>query len=283
MHRYPVFLRRSAIIGLAAAAAACHGSSSSNVATDQQQAYGVWSGTDTGSQLGLTGIVNTLNAAVFIRADGAVYTGTNSGQTTIVVNQGALSGQLHGYSPFGGSFPDGFTFGIGTLGGSVTSGKTLDGTWNFTTVDNPTNMNSTPGTTTTTQWALSFESDYAGAPTLSAIAGNYTDATPSSGDPSLGSVISISASGAMTAQAATTGCVLNGQVSVTDTTNQIYQVTYSYASCTGSYAVLNGIQFSGMGALNAKVTPATIVLGVSGQASAAPQTSYGLTLTLTKS
>jgi hypothetical protein len=141
-------------------------------------------------------------------------------------------------------------------------------------------MNSASGTTSTTQWSLNFESAYAGAPTLSAIAGNYTDAT--TGDPSEGATISISGSGAMTAQAATTGCVLNGQVSATDTQNQIYQFSYSYGSCTGKYAPLNGIQFTGQGALNIKSTPATIVLAVSGQAPSPTPTNYGLALALSK-
>jgi hypothetical protein len=280
MRRYPVFLRRAAILGLAAAAVACHGSSSSNVATNPQDAYGVWSGTDSGSGLALVGIVNTLDNAVFIRSDGVLYTGTNAGQPTVAVTQGALSGQLHGYSPFGGSFADGSTFGVGTLGGNVTTGATLDATLSFTTVANPTNMNSASGTTSTTQWSLNFESAYVGAPTLSAIAGNYADAT--TGDPSEGATISISGSGAMTAQAATTGCVLNGQVAATDTQNQIYQFTYSYGSCTGKYAPLNGIQFTGQGALNSKSTPATIVLAVSGQAPSPTPTNYGFALALSK-
>jgi len=280
MRRYPVFLRRTAIIGLAAAAAACHGSSSSNVATNQQEAYGVWTGTDTVSKLGMTGIITTLNDAVFIRSDGVLYTGTNSGQPTIAVIQAALSGQLHGYSPFGGSFADGSTFGVGTLGGNVTTGATLDATLSFTTTANPTNMNSASGTTSTTQWSLNFESAYAGAPTLSAIAGNYADAT--TGDPSEGATISISASGAMTAQAATTGCVLNGQVAATDTQNQIYQFTYTYASCTGKYAPWNAIQFTGLGALDTKSTPSTIMLAVAGQAPSPSLINYGFALTLSK-
>jgi len=274
-------LHRAAIIGLTAAAAACHGSSSSNVATDQQEAYGVWSGTDSGSGLALVGIVNTLDNAVFIRSDGVLYTGNNSGQPTIAVIQAALSGQLLGYSPFGGTFADGSTLGVGTLGGNVTTGATLEATLSFTTTSNPTNMSSASDTTSTTQWSLNFESAYAGAPTLSAIAGNYADGT--TGDPAEGATISISASGAMTAQAATTGCVLNGQVAATDTQNQIYQFSYTYASCTGKYAVLNGIQFTGMGALNTKSTPNTIVLAVSGQAPSPTLTSYGFALALSKS
>lgn len=279
MRRYPVFLRRAAIIGLAAAAAACHGSSSSNVATNQQGAYGVWSGTDSSSGLALVGIVNTLNNAVFIRSDGVLYTGTNSGQPTIAVVQSTLSGQLQGYSPLGGSFADGSTFGVGTLGGNVTTGATLNATLSFTTVANPTNMNSASGTTSTTQWTLNFESAYAGVPTQSAIAGNYVDAT--TGDPAEGATISISASGAMTAQAATTGCVLNGQVTATDTQNQIYQFSYTYASCSGKFAAVNTVQFTGLGALDTKSSPVTIVLAVSGQAPAT-QTNYGLSATLNK-
>jgi hypothetical protein len=280
MPRTLSFLRGSAILCLAAGAAACHGGSSSNTATNPQNAYGVWSGTDTGSGLALVGIVDSQNDAAFIRADGVLYAGTNSGQPTISVIQGALAAQMQGYSPFGGSFADGSTFGIGTLGGTVTTGKTLDGTWSFTTVANPTNVNSTAGTTTTTQWALNFESAFAGAPSLSTISGNYTDTT--TGDPSEGAVLAISASGSVTAQAASTGCVLNGQVTATDTANQIYKFSYSYASCTGDFTVLNGIQFTGLGALNTKSSPVGLVIGVSGQ-STSTRTSYGLALALTKS
>jgi len=252
----------------AAAAAACHGHSSPNTATDQQNPFGIFSGTDSAGNA-VTAIIDTSSSAVFISATKnsagqlvyTQYTGLVSGL------QSTIDGTLHGYPQALQEFADGSNFGIGTLGGLVTTNTSLSGTFEFTTTNN---------TTSTTVWMLSFDSIYSTAGSLTAIAGNYSDATLD--DPADGATVSITASGAMTAQAPATGCALTGQLSASTESNDIYPVTLSYASCTGPAASLNSIQFTGFAILNTTVSPTQVTIAVTGETSS--RTNYGVVMAL---
>ena len=249
--------RLAAAVVVAAGAAACHGSSSPNTATDQQYPFGIFTGTDSSGDA-VTAIINTGDSAVFISASKnsagqlvyTQYTGLVAG------SQSPIDGTLHGYPQALQTFADGSNFGIGTLGGLVTTNTSITGTFAFTTTAN---------TTSSTVWTLTFDSIYNAAGTLSAIAGNYSDATLD--DPSDGATVSITASGAVTAQAPATGCALTGQLSASTESNDIYTVTLSYASCTGAAAALNSIQFTGFAILNTSVSPAQVTIAVTGESS----------------
>jgi hypothetical protein len=266
------------VVGLAA----CHGSSSSNTATDQQYPFGIFTGTDSSGNA-VTAIIDTGYSAVFISA-----AKNSSGQlvytqyTGLLVQalQSSVNGTLHGYPQALQTFADGNNFGIGTLGGIVTTKQSLSGTFQFTTSPNNTAgqpPSSTPTTTTSTVWTLTFDSIYNTAGTLSAIAGNYADATLD--DPSSGATVSITANGAITAQAPATQCMLSGQISASSESNDIYPVTLSYASCTGASADLNSIQFTGYAILNTTVSPAEVTIAVTGESS--KQINYGVVMALT--
>jgi len=70
----------------------------------------------------------------------------------------------------------------------------------------------------------------------------------------------------MTSQDSTTGCVLNGSVSTTASSVDVYQIAYNYESCSGASAGLNGVPFTGLAVLNANVSPVQVIVAVSGQA-----------------
>jgi len=260
--------RRVAAVVVAGCAAACHGSSS-NTATDQQYPFGIFKGTDSSGNA-VTAIIDTSYSAVFISASKnsagqllyTQYTGIVAGL------QSTIDGTLHGYPQALQTFADGSNFGIGTLGGLVTTSKSLSGTFSFTTTAN---------STSTTVWTLVYDSIYDTGGSLSAIAGNYSDATLD--DPSSGATVSITASGAMTAQAPATGCALTGQISASSESKDIYPVTLSYASCTGTAAALNSISFSGLAVLDTTVSPAQVTIAVTGES--AKQTNYGVVMALT--
>jgi len=80
----------------------------------------------------------------------------------------------------------------------------------------------------------------------------------------------------MTSQSANNGCVLNGTISTSDTAHDVYEVAYTFGSCTGNYTVLNGVQFTGLAYLNAS-SPAQLTLAVAG---ASTTTKYAVVSTL---
>jgi hypothetical protein len=255
------------IMTLALATVSCGGggltsSSTPTMSTTNASAAGIWVGTDSASGLALTGIVNAAGLADFIRSDGAQYIGTVQMSGTV------LTVALDVYTQFGTFFTDGSTFGVGVLSATLASGSSISGTVNFTTTAN------SPVSST---WSLGFSSLYNNASSLSVISGNYTDA--STGDPLDGATVSITSSGALTAQSGTTGCVMNGQISTADTGNDAYEVAYTLENCSGADAVLNGIEFTGLAVLNSNVSPAQIVAGVRGQSSGG--INYGVTSALT--
>jgi hypothetical protein len=237
-------------------------SSTSSTSTTTASAAGIWTGTDSASGLTLTGIVDAAGLADFIRSDGVQYIGP------VQVAGTALVVTLNVYAQFGAQFSDGSTYGVGTLNATVTTDSSISGSLDFTTSDNNT------GTST---WSLTFNTLYDNASSTSVISGNYTDA--STGDPLNGAIVSISGTGAMTAQSATTGCVLNGQISTTDSSNDVYEASYTLENCNGADAVLNGIEFTGLAILNSSASPAQVAIGVSGQSSGG--TNYGVVSGLT--
>jgi hypothetical protein len=77
-----------------------------------------------------------------------------------------------------------------------------------------------------------------------------------------------------------TGCVLSGTVSIPDANFDVYDVTYTYADCTGTWAVLNGVSFSGVALLNTNASPNQIIIGTSGES--ASDDNYGIITTLNR-
>jgi hypothetical protein len=237
-------------------------SSSSSTAT----AAGIWTGIDSATGLQMVGFVDSSGQADFILSNGIQFTGTAQVAGTSV----AMS--IDGYPQFGAEFSDGSTSGVGTFNGTLTSGSSITGTLTFTTIAD---------SVTTSTWTLTFSSLYNMSSPVSAVSGTFTESTSavSQGlDPLSGASVSISATGALSGQSSTSGCALNGTISNSNTSYDVYQVSYTYENCTGSYAVLNGIQFTGLGYYNPNVSPPEITIGVTGVNTSGAY--YGLVLAL---
>jgi trimeric autotransporter adhesin len=260
-----------AIMALALAMAGCGGSdlsSSSSTATTNASATGIWTGTDSATGLTLQAFINSAGLADFIRADGAQYIGT------VQVSGNTLSLSVDGYTNVGTTFSSGSSsYGIGTVDGTVTTGTSISATLTFTP---------NGGTQATSTWSLTYEALSTTASSLSTIAGTYTSGTAFVGgeDPLSGATVTISSVGVISGQDSTSGCVVNGTVTVGDATTDIYEVAYTLSGCTGTYVALNGLQFTGLAVFNTNATPNQFVIGVTAQAaSGGPY--YGLVTALT--
>ena len=235
--------------GLAALAlAGCYGtvySGGSNPMPTNASATGIWGGTDSVTGLNVAGYVDPAGEAVFIRSDGVQFAGATQ------VSGDTLVAAVVAYTNFGSTFNDGSTYGLGTLNGTVASGSTLTLTLSFTT---------NGGTAETGSWSLTFSTLTNSGSSLSAISANYTDTAS-------GSVVSISGNGVMTGQDPANSCVVNGTITVINSSYDIYQVSLTYESCTGSYAVLNGLTLTGLAAFNPNTSPTQLTISIAGASS----------------
>ena len=224
--------------------------------TTPASATGVWTGTDSVSGLTVIALINAAGQATFIRGDGLQFTGS------VQVSGTTLAAAVAGYTDFSSTFSDGSTYGIGTLNGSVTTGDSIKASLSFT---------SNGGTAVSGSWSLTFQGLSNNASSTNTLSGNYTDAVT-------GAVLSITSLGVMSSQNPANSCVLNGSVTSHDTAHDLYEVSYTFGSCTSTYAVLNGVQFTGLATLNTNVSPAQITMAVIGTSSAGNQ--YGIVSTL---
>ena len=215
---------------------------------------GVWVGSDSVTSLNITAYINSAGQATVFRSDGVQFDGA------VQISGSTMAATVTGYTDFSSTFNDGSNAGIGTLNGTVSTGNSLSATLTFTTDG---------GTMITGTWQLNFEAQSNDASSTAAVSGNYTDNVT-------GTVLSINNSGVMTSQNANNGCVLNGSISSSDATHDIYEVAFSYGDCTGTYAVLNAVQFTGLATLNASASPHQLSWAVSGASTTAK---YGMLTT----
>jgi len=220
--------------------------------TTNQSAVGIWSGTDSATGLAVTAIVNSSGESEFLRSDGVQFAGTAQ------VSGSSLAVAVDGYSNFTTTFSDGTTTGVGTISGTVTTSTTMTASLTFTT---------SGGTAIAGNWTLSYNALSTLASSLATVSANYTDGTT-------GATVSIDGVGDVNSQDASTGCVLNGTISTSDTAYDIYQISFTYKNCTGSYAALNNVEMTGLAVLDTGVSPQQIVIAVTGQSSSG---SYGIT------
>jgi hypothetical protein len=264
--------RRAALVAGLACAAACNDPLQTGTTTTTPtngSPAGIWTGVDSATGMQMIGMINSGGLADFFLSNGEQFVGTAQVAGT------ALAISLDGYTQVGAEFSDGSTFGVGTFNGTLASGSTISGTLTFTTSDN---------TAVTSTWSLTFSSLYDTAPTLDSIAATYADSTTAvsaGNDPLGGASVTISSNGTLFAQGSPNGCVLNGSLSTSDTSANLFEVAYSYASCTGTYAILNGLKFSGLAYVNSSDSPAQIVIAVTAQSSS--DGDYGVVTDLTAS
>jgi hypothetical protein len=143
------------------------------------------------------------------------------------------------------SYSDGSTSATTTLSGTVTQRSSF-----MLTDTSTTSMGMALGSETNT-W--SYSNLYAQTPSLATIAGNYADGSDT---------LTLSSNGEIFEQDPTTGCVINGQVSIVDPSYNAYSFSYTFASCTGNAAVLNGQTATGLGYYDNSVSPNQVVYGV---------------------
>jgi hypothetical protein len=225
--------------------------------TTNASATGFWSGSDSVSGDTVIALIDAAGQATFIRSDGVQFTGS------VQVAGSNLVTAVAGYTDFGAAFSDGSTYGIGTLNGTVVTGTSITATLSFTTNGN---------TPLSGSWSLTYQPVSNNASSTGAIAGNYTDNSTSA-------VLSINSNGVMSEQNPTTSCVLNGSVSTNDTARDLYEVAFTYASCAAPYAVLDGVQFTGLATLNTSVSPAQLTIAIVGTSAASVP--YGIVSQLT--
>jgi hypothetical protein len=231
-------------------------STSSTGSTTAASPAGIWSGTDSQSGLALIAFINSAGQATFIRADGVQYVGTAQ------VSGNTLDIALDGYSQFGAEFSDGTSAGVGTLSATVSAATSIEGTLSFTT---------SAATATSSTWSLTFNNLYDTASSPGTISGAYTEplaAVTGGSDPMQGANITITGLGGISGQGGSSNCVLTGTVTAGNESYDLYEVSYELSECTGTYAVLNAVPFSGLAEINRGVSPAQILIGVTGKSSA---------------
>ncbi len=220
------------------------GGGSAPIAPTNESPGGIWDGTDSQTGLAVRGLVTESGQFHFIRADGSQYVGT------VTTSGLSGSGSFDGFAALGTTFQDGSTHGTGTLAGTIYQRSTFTATTQFTT---------DAGHSYSDTLSMAFNALYNRPSSLATFAGNYTE----SGS---GTVFSVDANGILFAQDAASGCVLNGTVSIIDPRYNAYGVSITFASCTGQYLVLNGLQLTGIGTLDNTVSPERAIIGLSGSA-----------------
>jgi hypothetical protein len=234
-------------------------SSSSGPSTPSSaSAGGIWRGTESVSGLQVIGLVDEAGELHFLRSDNVQYVGNAS------VSGTSVSANVEGFVPVGFAFPDGSTHGTGTVSGTIQARASINLNTHFTTDAG----NASAGTLN-----LTFDTLYNRPSALATIAGNFTN-------PQNGAVVSVNSDGTLFSQDPASGCVVNGAVLIINASYNAYRVQFSYASCTGQAAVLNGIQFSGLGTLENTVSPERAIIGVTGQSAT---TKYAVVLSLNRS
>jgi hypothetical protein len=172
----------------------------------------------------------------------------------VAVNGSSLSGSTNdavvtwSANPFVNTtcgYSDGSTSATTTLSGTVAQRSSLALTQTSTT-----SKGMALGSATQT-W--SYSNLYAETPSLATVAGNYADNSDT---------LTLSSNGTVFEQDPTSGCVINGQVSIVNSSYNAYALSFTFASCTGNSAVLNGQTGTGLAYYDDSVNPAQFVYGV---------------------
>jgi hypothetical protein len=232
-----------AAITLTACGGGGSGDSGSPTVTNQSVG-GIWQGTSSASGQQIEGLVDEAGEIHFIQADGVQYAGT------VTVSGNSVTGTFDGFAPLGTTFADGSIHGTGTLTGTVQERSTFTANSTFTTDG---------GAVASGTLTLTFNAEYNQASSLGTLAGNYTDTAT-------GTAVTIGADGTIFAQDASSGCVINGTVSILNASYNAYRMQATYANCLGANAVLNGVEVSGLGTLDTSASPQQVIAGVTGQA-----------------
>lgn len=217
------------------------GSNSSPPPPANQSVGGIWEGVDSDGD-NIVGLIAESGFFHFIDDFGQGF------GIAAVSNGNQVDASYTYVADLGTVLFDGSTSADCTLSGTIVERQTLTVASNCTT---------TLGSTTQVTASLTYDSLYERNASLATIAGQYSD---------FGDVITIDNTGAVFEQSATTGCVLNGQVSVINPEHNAYGVAFTVGGCGAGFTELNGTSWSGIGALDNSdsSTPEELVFGVTG-------------------
>lgn len=215
------------------------------IGAPDQSPGGIWFGDDSGGER-ILAIVTETGRFHFLKT--GIFTG--SGVVNVSnVNQVSAGFQL--VPPLGVTFADGSTFSNCSLDATLNERSTLDGTLDCTT---------SMGNQSSVTFFLNDIGQYDLGSDLAIMAGTWTDAD----NPGIDS-ISIDAAGVILGQDASgSNCFYNGQVSIIDTKFNAYGFEWTYSNCADQSAVLNGVMFSGIGAMDFSTNPIHFYFGATG-------------------
>ncbi len=249
------------MLGLAGLAACGDGGGSSNLAPPPPNVSpgGLWtaqwieaSGPTAGDSMSLKALVT--EAGDFFYAG---YDATNGcavvGFGQLAVSGSAVSGTTQNavvaYSAAGANtgcaYPDGTTYGTGSVAGTISERSAA----NLTVASQTALGLALPVET----HAWTYNGLYALPSSLATIAANYVDGA---------NTLTISANGAVYEQDPATGCVINGTVSILDASYNAYGIRLTFSNCTGQSVLLNGLTATGLGYFDNTVSPNQLLIGL---------------------
>ena len=245
------FVRSLCVLSLTTFCVACGGGGGSGSGggdtnpppPDDQAIGGGWVGTDSAGLEIFALSTESGRVHWFIPSTGEQGFGTGS------VNGTAVTINYTYVAPLGSVLEDGSSSATCTATGTIQERQSLAVTTNCTT---------DLGNAFSSSATLNYDSLYDVDSSLSAIAGNYDD---------FGVVLNVAANGVVFEQDPATGCVVNGQISIIDSQYNAYDVSITYSSCLGDFAILNGATFTGIGYLNNTVAPEQVTVGLTGAVS----------------
>jgi hypothetical protein len=225
---------------------------------------GIWVGTDPISLTSVLGLVAE-TGELFFNAGGAINGGVYYvGQFTVDGN--SINADFDAIAMQNSHYPDGATWGTGTLGGQIVERMSIDGGVTINTDPPPP----VEGHAYSNSLSLTFSAQYNRASSLATIAGNF-------GPGSL--ALTISADGVLFAQDAGTGCVVNGMITTIDTRFNMYAVTLSTMNCAAEFGVPDGAPLKGLATLDNSQTPEYLIIRTADAVSA---TKSAMTITMNR-
>lgn len=123
------------------------------------------------------------------------------------------------------------------------------------TITASVNCTTTAGLQSQVTATLAYETLYDRDSSLALVRGNYQGVQE---------VLNIAADGTLFSQNAGTGCVVDGRIAIINTAYNAYDVEFTYSSCLGQSAKLNGSTFTGLALLDNTMAPEQIGLAVTG-------------------
>jgi len=203
---------------------------------------GIWRGVDSGGR-DVVAFITVFGGFQFVDGSG------NQGSGNLVVGDGdTVAGNFQLVTQLGETFADGTAVADCTFSGTIIERQSLTMIEKCTTA---------AGLQFREMLSLNFDTLYNRDASLAIIAGMYE--TP------VGSILNIASDGVIFVQDAVSGCVTNGQASITLSNANIYFYEYGIDNCIGPDAIWNGSSFSGLAVLDNTFSPESLTVAVIGE------------------